>query len=88
MTARTRWIVAFAGALLAAVGLSLGSASAFATAGHQSSAPHERVRVMTLNTFYGGDDLDLATEGAPAAGRRAAVGSRVQGLHGVLIPAS
>ncbi|MEV0040264.1 endonuclease/exonuclease/phosphatase family protein [Streptomyces sp. NPDC050804] len=72
MTARTRWIVAFAGALLAAVGLSavglsavglsLGSASAFATAGHQSSAPHERVRVMTLNTFYGGDDLDLATE--------------------------
>jgi Endonuclease/Exonuclease/phosphatase family len=62
MTTRLRRVVAFAGALVAAAGLSLGSASAFATIQDQSSAPHERVRVMTLNIFYGGDDLDLATK--------------------------
>ncbi|MEV6864914.1 endonuclease/exonuclease/phosphatase family protein [Streptosporangium subroseum] len=60
MIVRKRRMTAFAVTLLATVMLSLGSASAFATANGQISTRHEQLRVMSLNIFYGGDELDLA----------------------------
>ncbi|GAA1308960.1 endonuclease/exonuclease/phosphatase family protein [Planotetraspora silvatica] len=58
---KRRRVVVSAGALIAAAMLSLGSTSAVATTGGHSAVEHERLRVMTLNIFYGGDDLDLKT---------------------------
>ncbi|GII54629.1 hypothetical protein Pth03_30180 [Planotetraspora thailandica] len=57
-------MAAFAVALFTAAMLPLGSAaaaSASATTDGRSATGHERLRVMTLNIFYGGDDLDLKT---------------------------
>ncbi|GAA4559901.1 endonuclease/exonuclease/phosphatase family protein [Planotetraspora kaengkrachanensis] len=61
MMVNRRRMVAFAVALFASATLTLGAASASTTTADHGAAGHQRLRVMTLNIFYGGDDLDLKT---------------------------